>query len=399
MQYYYDTQPYYPYICLNDTTQDELKSLVAFLDKEGLKPTKFYSDPKYPASNGTRYRYLFRLPFVKTKTGEHAKPDSSKVQEMLDMFMSLRDQSNHLAEGKTKSNSVSASEVNYLKQVIGSLQSEITRFQSERKMLESDKSFLKSQMVNLEKITHVHYQENQKIIASLSGLSDKLSADIDGLLGKSGANSMDMDKLLASVKKREETLKEREKKAFELEKEVLKAHERLEELEKLKKEEFEERERILEEDYRRRVDELRASDFGIDKQDDSFEDPYDGLQILCTGATSLASNDITKVIGEEFDRIFSKWLSKKHIEIVPEYNIKNSNVLQKIKSGKYNYVILGPIPHSNKGGNAKQSVDNLTKDLDTKIFTNYDCQLSKNFIKSCAKESAELWKKQLENKN
>ena len=378
MKFYYDTKTYYPYLCFKETSEGELKKLVVHLSSNNLQPNKYYTAPKYPASDGISYDYLFRLPFDENI----AKPSHQKVSAIMDEFL-LKINTPFVKE-EVKSETVEL--LQFLQSERRNLKQIKSMLTSERKILDQDKTFFATQMDNLNKLAKTLREENTKIVQSFDSLGSKLNNEIDKLFSKKEFQSEDMQRLQESLNEREKRIKEREKITFELQKELLK-----------QEKDFEKYREKQEKIYVERVESLKAEVLGITQDVEQIDaNPFSNLKILILGKSMIQKNEIMECFQQAFFKNFDLDLPVNCLDI-PTLNydeVKNINIAKKLKPNKFDYIIFGPRPHSLKGVDLKKGIPTLKKDWNLKaiIRDEPDKALSKSLISELSISIANDWK-------
>lgn len=395
MEYYYDSNLVYPYLCLKGIEYTDLGEIVELLKENNLNPTKFYGDPKYPASNGVLYKYLFRLPFVKVNSNSAVKPDKETIDRLMEGTRGGIKTEDFVTNGIYKAERL---EKGRLLLALNNLKTEVKFLRSEREAMKTDREFFKGQIKSLYELTTNLKKENNRVELFFEQFSSTIRDEIKSV----GLNQGNVKEALLKLERDEKRLKDKEGNLnkFEIElKEREKNFEvyRAQEVEKL------EEERIDWEDAcKERVDDIRALHIGVIPEESYNPDPFYGLKILVVGKSNMTENDIVKVIKNGFSENFQKPLPKKHITVdkIEYVKLKHSAFIDKIKSTKYNYVVVGPHPHSTVGGNIKKSISTMVKDegLDIMVKQSHKNSISKSALRNWVKEFVEDWAKKLENR-
>jgi len=156
---------------------------------------------------------------------------------------------------------------------------------------------------------------------------------------------------------------------------------------------FKSKEEELEEKYIKRVEELRNIVLGdtFNEESNSIQD----LKILIIGDSVLNKDDIYRIFNERFIKMFDESLNKKCINasFLNYNNIKNSNIIKKIKKDTYDFIIIGQQPHSIKGKNSNHSYKRFIQehDLKAEVFEQYNMTINKRAIEEYANIIIEKW--------
>ncbi|MBZ0328284.1 MAG: hypothetical protein K8F54_11805 [Altibacter sp.] len=377
MQIFYDNKRYYPYLCINDASDEQLKKIVAHLKNANLAPKKFYTDPKYSASDGVSYSYMFKLPFTDDKI---TKPSSESINELLNEFITNKKESKK-ADDSVINKELSIfieSEKKYLNQIK-------TLLDSERIILETDKEFFREQLDKLGKLTKSLQQENNRIIDFFGSISSKISEDIDNLFKKKSLDSEELKVLQSNIEKKEQLLIERELNIKKIEKDFA-----------TREKDFEQYKLEQEKNFKERIDSIRASNIGLNiSEENQNEDTLKKIKILIIGGSTVNKSGIIKIFKETFERNIELTLPNSSI-IVPttDYDkMKNINILNYFKKD-FDYIILGPRPHSMKGIDLKKGPVTLKKEykLKANIFSDNNSKLSRNKLEELALQISIDWK-------
>src|SRR5690606_33481419 len=110
----------------------------------------------------------------------------------------------------------------------------------------------------------------------------------------------------------------------------------------------------LQEEYKSLVRKIREISLGVNVDEGQS---HQNFKILIFGETKMKMPDIYDIFNSKFIRAFEDELSKKCIDarLLSYDKIKNSNLVNKIKRDKYDYIIVGPHPHSIRGKDINQT--------------------------------------------
>lgn len=126
------------------------------------------------------------------------------------------------------------------------------------------------------------------------------------------------------------------------------------------------------------------------------ESPLKGLKILIIGHSLLNQSQIFEIFNNAFYKTFDLKLTKKTIDIpIIDYKkMKNFDLVKKIKSNRYDYIISGPRPHStaNKGINISLLGLKIKFQLKSIISENFKTPLNKNLLEELAQIVSSNWK-------
>ncbi|MEM0519579.1 hypothetical protein [Aequorivita flava] len=376
MEIFYDNKRYYPYLCINNASDEQLKKVVTYLKNTNLAPTKFYTDPKYSASDGISYSYMFKLPFV---DDNRAKPSLESINELLNEFVTNKKEPLKTDDSfvNKELSSFIESEKKYLNQIK-------TLLDSERIILETDKEFFREQLDKLGKLTKSLQQENNRIIDFFGNISSKISEDIDNLIKKQSLNSGELKALQSNIEKKEQLLNERELNIKKIEKDFT-----------TREKDFEQYKLEQEKNFKERIDSLRASNIGLNiSEENQNEDSLKKIKILIMGDSAVNKSEIIKIFKETFEKNIELTLPNSAINI-PTTNyekMKNINILNYFKKD-FDYIILGPRPHSMKGVDLKKGPQALKREYGLKAELRLDNinPLSKNKLGDWALEFSDDW--------
>ena len=376
MNLFYDTKPFYPYICITSSNEKEIQELIQHLQKENISVTKFYEKPKYPASDGITYDYLLRISFKSSQSKE--KPDKELIERIFKTFRSKNTKKEtNISEEHEK---LLESDRKHFKQV--------RRFlNSERKILELDKQFFKEQLESLNKITLNLKKENNRVLKFIETYNNKVSDEISSLINNNSFDNNELKILEEKLSEKDKTLKKKES--------LIKAKEK--ELEEIKKSNENYREE-LEKEYQSLIKGIRDISLGINASEE--EDSIQDLRILIFGNCKLKFEEIFEIFNKTFFQTFGENLDKKCIEAkyLDYKSIKNSDINKKIKQDKYDYIIVGQHDHSTKGKNSNHSYTRFIKDNNLKAIVNedYDNPINKEKLTELSINIVSDWESQFE---
>lgn len=397
MKVYYDDKRYYPYLCINDASNHQLKELVNKLKQISLEPVRYYSDPKYPASDNIRYRHVFKLPFTDNRI---KKPNKKEIEVAIQSLLGVE---NNVPQNLvTKDNQEVFSQVDPIssnsdqnqiekdfiefvkseKEYLGQLKSIL---ETERVILQTDKEFFKEQLDKLGKISKDLQKEKNNLVEYFDSIGSKFTADIDQLIKKQTLENDDIEQLRSTLLKKEELINEKEKNIRKREKDF-----------EAQQKDFEEYKVEQERNFKERVDSLNALNFGFKQEDQTDKEKLESVKILVIGQSSLTKKEIQNIFMETFDKNIEVQIPMNSIEVpTTDYEkMKNVNIKNYFKNDKFNYMLFGPRPHSMKGINLRKSPITIVKEfnLKAKIFVENDKELSRNVIEEFAKNISENWK-------
>lgn len=128
---------------------------------------------------------------------------------------------------------------------------------------------------------------------------------------------------------------------------------------------------------------------------------YDDIRIIVFGISKLSHNKIIESLINKFKVSYNKNINPEKIKIITSNimnELKKNNILNSLKFGKYDYMIVGPHPHSISGKNAKITWHKFLqkKFIDTLPYENYKNPISKSTIcKAVNKFGEDLFMKEL----
>ncbi|MCC7532643.1 MAG: hypothetical protein IT246_01745 [Bacteroidia bacterium] len=374
MNHYYDTKLVYPYICLSDISETELKQLISFLKKSGFNVNKFYEKPQYPASNNIKYDFLLRLDFSDSST--KTKPEKNKIDDLINEF---QDSQKVIQEKEQNNEGIFESDKKYFDQIRLFLD-------SERRIIELDKQFIKEQLGTINQISNNLQKEYERIFSFNSNYNMKLNEDIVSLIKTKSIDDKQLMDLKDKLSEKENLLAQKENELNIKIKEVENEKERIENYKA-----------SLEDEYKSMITQIRNEKLGIQTNE---EDSIQNLRILIFGESKIRSNEIYEIFNKEFIKQFEEELNRKCIEVHnTEYKkTKNSNIINKILLNNYDYIIIGPHDHSIKGKNAKKSFKTLKKERNLKafIYEQLEDPLNPKVIKELAERIIKNWDEEFE---
>lgn len=119
------------------------------------------------------------------------------------------------------------------------------------------------------------------------------------------------------------------------------------------------------------------------------------IRILCVGNSVLTRNEIVSIFQEEFSRKLGLDLPKKSIEtpVLDYRKMKSFDLLKKLKSNRYDYVIVGQRPHStaNKGIKTSLLAFKMSHNLKAVVTDWFQTPLNRAFITEMAKNCCKHW--------
>jgi hypothetical protein len=381
INYFTDTKSYYAYLCVSGATNSELKAIVEALKESGLEPLRFYSEPRFPASDGKMYDFLFRLPF--TDSIKKSKPEPALIDKIL----------SHLSK-KDSSTNVSTSFISDMSDIIEREKSFLIDVRNgldkERQILSRDKEYLQTQLKNLESIIQRVKKDNMFFIKSLNESTKKMDQWLQSAPTSNGQTNGRDSQIETLQEQKELLLIERESAIIEVEKSLQK-----------EKEEFQKYKAKQEEQYKNIVDEFRSQMLDINSPQFSANDNLlQNVHIFIAGSSKITAQVIIDIFNDSFSKVFDMDLPKNAITIgALEYEkLKNLKLVDKIKSDKYDFILLGPRPHSIKGKAINMSGNELKKaySLKAMIYDDAKNDFSQELILTLSKSFAELWKKKSE---
>lgn len=374
MNHYYDTKLVYPYICLSDISETELKQLISFLKKSGFNVNKFYEKPQYPASNNIKYDFLLRLDFSDSST--KTKPEKNKIDDLINEFQNSQ---KVIQEKEQNNEGIFESDKKYFDQIRLFLD-------SERRIIELDKQFIKEQLGTINQISNNLQKEYERIFSFNSNYNMKLNEDIVSLIKTKSIDDKQLMDLKDKLSEKENLLAQKENELNIKIKEVENEKERIENYKA-----------SLEDEYKSMITQIRNEKLGIQTNE---EDSIQNLRILIFGESKIRSNEIYEIFNKEFIKQFEEKLNRKCIEVHnTEYKkTKNSNIIDKILLNNYDYIIIGPHDHSIKGKNAKKSFKTLKKERNLKAFIYEQLKdpLNSEVIKELAERIIKNWDEEFE---
>lgn len=371
MKLYYDLKPVYPYICLGEINEQELKQFISFIKSKGISIIKFYEKPKYPASDGITYDFLLRINYANPE--KRIKPEKSTIENIFSEFKGIKKTAN-------TQNQVLEEEKNYFKQIR-------TFLNSERKIFELDRQFFKEQLETLNKISSNLKKENTRIFKFIDDYNNKITNEITQIVNNKNFNNEDIKLLENKLSEKEKAIKKKENDLKEKENEL-----------EVIKNDYDDYREKLNKEYSSMIKDIRNLNYGIDAQKD--EDSIQDLRILVFGNSKLTSKKIYEIFNEIFFKTFGEDLDKKCLEanLLDYKKIKNSNINRKIKQDKYDYIIAGQHDHSTKGKNSKHSYVRFAKDNNLKAIVSeqYDSPFNTELLTELANTTIKNWEEQFE---
>ena len=145
------------------------------------------------------------------------------------------------------------------------------------------------------------------------------------------------------------------------------------------------------------VEQIRNLQFGIN---DTEEDTIQDIRILVFGDSKLNYSEIREIFSKAFNAKFGEELNKKAVEarFLTYEEVKNSNVVKKIESGKYDYILVGPHDHSVKRKNIKMDFKTFCKqrNINSHVTESKSNTLNQEGIEQYANWLMDDWDKQFE---
>lgn len=375
MAFYYDTHSQYPFIFISNTDEGEIKELVRALKKESIIVNRFFEDPEFPASDGKKYDYMLRIGFKDEK--KRIKHDSEQVERILKEFIIPspdRGSQNGIA-------SQAPVRIDYLEKDRIYFEQIKIFLDSERKRFEIDREFFTEQMESLNKAISTLNQEKDKIKKVLDDHDSKVTEEIRKIINNATFNNEEIKVLENRLKEKENLLKEREGELARKEQEL---EDTIEGYDNYKEK--------LDQEYKELARQLREVSLGIDvEKEESIRD----IRILIFGESALTSDVIYQIFKKEFYETCGEQLEKKniHSRYLSYDQVKKQDFSKMIKKDTYDYIIVGPIGHSNKGKSINQNYTNFVKakNLKAKVYEDYNSKLGKEKIGTWAREIINDW--------
>jgi len=146
----------------------------------------------------------------------------------------------------------------------------------------------------------------------------------------------------------------------------------------------------------RNISKLSQIDIPLQESNDLALSAVKGPQILIYGTGAIDQTEMIKIIKNKLSisyNIQSKNSDYKVIISDKKNGLKNITPVDSLKSMKYDFIIVGPHPHSIKGKNLKHSWSTFLKlkKINTVALESYKNRLSKEQILVFANEIGEKW--------
>ena len=403
MKIFYDDKFFYSYLCFSEYNETEIKIFSNILNKHSVQVLKLYDNPRYPASDKNMYAFLMQINFKNPESKE--KFSQEEIQIIIDEYFMEKDVlsvkiDTHKIENdfllKVKS------EFTYIEIIKSFLEKEKESLILEKKIIDNDKKLLKTQIKNLNTLSENLISENQKIQNLLIQNTKKLTKDISKIVEKKNVSEVDLSNLNESLKQkqnelilREESLAQQELEFLNILKDKEEYFSNLEELFHDKEQEFKDKEQALELNYQKNLQELKSAYLGLN--DNLRNEPALNLRIGVFGDSHMNSVQIFDIFNNVFRKQFGFELEKYTIEssLLSYDDCKNIDIANKFKSDKFDYIIIGPMPHSQKGKELNKQWRTFFKENNLKgqVFTTKNnTSLSKSDFDFFANIIIEDWK-------
>lgn len=403
MKIFYDDKFFYSYLCFSEYNETEIKIFSNILNKHSVQVLKLYDNPRYPASDKNMYAFLMQINFKNPESKE--KFSQEEIQIIIDEYFMEKDVlslkiDTHKIENdfllKVKS------EFTYIEIIKSFLEKEKESLILEKKIIDNDKKLLKTQIKNLNTLSENLISENQKIQNLLIQNTKKLTKDISKIVEKKNVSEVDLSNLNESLKQkqnelilREESLAQQELEFLNILKDKEEYFSNLEELFHDKEQEFKDKEQALELNYQKNLQELKSAYLGLN--DNLRNEPALNLRIGVFGDSHMNSVQIFDIFNNVFRKQFGFELEKYTIEssLLSYDDCKNIDIANKFKSDKFDYIIIGPMPHSQKGKELNKQWRTFFKENNLKgqVFTTKNnASLSKSEFDFFANIIIEDWK-------
>ena len=403
MKIFYDDKFFYSYLCFSEYNETEIKIFSNILNKHSVQVLKLYDNPRYPASDKNMYAFLMQINFKNPESKE--KFSQEEIQIIIDEYFMEKDVlslkiDTHKIENdfllKVKS------EFTYIEIIKSFLEKEKESLILEKKIIDNDKKLLKTQIKNLNTLSENLISENQKIQNLLIQNTKKLTKDISKIAEKKNVSEVDLSNLNESLKQkqnelilREESLAQQELEFLNILKDKEEYFSNLEELFHDKEQEFKDKEQALELNYQKNLQELKSAYLGLN--DNLRNEPALNLRIGVFGDSHMNSVQIFDIFNNVFRKQFGFELEKYTIEssLLSYDDCKNIDIANKFKSDKFDYIIIGPMPHSQKGKELNKQWRTFFKENNLKgqVFTTKNnASLSKSEFDFFANIIIEDWK-------
>lgn len=401
MKIFYDNHFFYSYICFSKYDEQEIQLFIDLLKSRGIEVLRIYNPPRYPASDGEMYAFLLQISYKDPSKKE--KYSTEEINTIIKDFYSRRSAPMERTQDRKDENeflTVLKNEFNYINTLKVFLESERKILIADRKIIENDKKLAKTQLKELTGLTANLQKETAKIQEIIVKNSEKLSKDIASVLDKKDVSYKELLALNEQLIEKEKTLKETEKTIRSQEREfnaiLQEKYEYFESLEDdfaLRQLALKEKEDQLELQHQERYNELRAT--FVDAYTPSVSDPAQDLRVLIIGSSSLDSRQIYQVFNSHYREAFNFPLENHVIDsqYLDYDEVKGVDIAQKLKSNKYDYVIIGPMPHSIKGKEESKNWKTFFRDNNLKgiPFTSMAKTLSKSEFDHLAKTIVADW--------
>lgn len=356
MNYYYDPSSYFPYLFIDNVQSNEIDEIVKRLQAINIKVLKVYQEPCFPAKDGKKYKCLIRLQLQDGM--RRIVPDTKLIEKIIkskEIQLEKSINTIELNEGKTNG-------------------SQILFTYNKRNAVQSRTD---------DRISLILEARNEVslLTTQLETLSEHIST-----LHSSIENILDME-----LERETKELQNIRSFINKLEKEAKDRNHQIDRLNKVKM--------ISGSDEDQ---DLPQTSYEIEERDCSESDLIASEVISCQtpniivfGHSILDDQIIFSTIKEQF-LSSGVMLKKKDITILTadkKSNLKNSPIADMIRSRKYDYLMVGPHPHSLKGKHLKHSWEKFMEinAINTKVYDTLHMNLSKDKIESYAKIMAIDW--------
>lgn len=407
MKIFYDNHFFYSYICFSEYNEQEIQFFIELLKSNGIEVLRIFNPPRYPASDGIMYAFLLQISYKNPAARE--KYSSAHIDKVIKQYFFERSTEIQVAQNEKEQNEFLLTlrkEFNYINTIKVFLESERKILEADRKIVENDKKLAKTQLKELSALTANLQKENSRIHEIFLKNSEKLSKDISDILSKRNVSNKELlalneqlkEKEL-SLKNREKTLRLQEREFNEILQEKYDYFESLEDDFALRELALKEKEEQYEKEYHERFKELKNSFDNAQRVMPT--EPAQDLRIFVLGDSALNSRQIYEVFNSHYAKAFNFPLENYVInsQYISYEDIKGLDIPVKLKSDKFDYVVIGPLPHSNKGKEESKHWKNFFKENKLKAlpFISMSKMLSKSDFDHLAKTIVDDWQNKMSN--
>ena len=213
----------------------------------------------------------------------------------------------------------------------------------------------------------------QKVInfSSLNYTSESKNNNVHNLIKNIALKNSNLDTILNLICEKNSDIEETRRKLIKQEQDLLLREEKINRLFEKEKEleQLKVRHTILNGKYKSVLNK-------INQEGQTDYESKNKIKLLLFGDFKCDKKQIKSIIKSKINTVNTKL----EIDIINKYDVKKSNIIEKLKKGNYSYCIYGPTPHSIKGKDAKMSIKSWAENnkISTKFIGSNDRSISKS---------------------